>query len=315
MEYKDYYDILGVGKTASGDEIKKAYRKLAAKHHPDVNPDDKSAEKKFKDVQEAYEVLKDPEKRKLYDQVGSNWKQYQRAGGRAENYDWSQWAGQNGGGKQYHYQGDMGSFGDMFGAGFSDFFETIFGRGFGPFQSGFQQRQRGRDLEAELSISLNEARLGGKRQISLDGHRMEVKIPKGIKSGQRLKLKGKGQSSPGGSAGDLYLKINIQKEELFERKDDDLYTTVWVDLYTMLLGGEIHIPTLDGRLKMKIQPCTQNEKLMRLKGQGMPRLKDRKSYGDLYVRLKVKLPERLVQDEVKAFEKLAKTAKYARDHT
>jgi len=318
MDYKDYYKILGVSKTASQSDIKKAYRKLAARYHPDVNPDDKGAEKKFTDVQEAYEVLSDPEKRKWYDKVGANWKQYQQAGGRPEDFNWAQYAQQGrpgGQSTQYEFHGDIG---DIFGGGFSDFFENIFGGMAGargrtrqqrrsPFETRFRQQARpGRDIEAELEINLDEAYRGSTRRFELNGQKVRVKIPRGIKDGQRLKLKGKGYAgSGGGASGDLYLKVSIRPHSKFDRNGDDLYTDVSVDLYTMLLGGKIVVPTMGGSIKLSIPEGTQNDKLMRLKGQGMPKFKSDEDFGDLYVRLKVKLPSKLTSEEKEVFERLS----------
>ncbi|HKJ34905.1 MAG TPA: J domain-containing protein [Balneolales bacterium] len=321
MEYKDYYKILGVGKDASKSEIKKAYRKLAAKYHPDVNQDDKNAQKKFTDVQEAYEVLSDPEKRKWYDKVGANWKQYQQAGGRPDDFDWSRYAQQGQGrtaggpGTHYEFHGDIG---DIFGSGgFSDFFENIFGGMSGargarqkrrsPFDTYYRQRQRaGRDIEAEIIIGLQEAYSGSSRSFELNGQQMRVKIPRGIKDGQRLKLKGKGNPGfGGGPSGDLYLRIKIQPNDKFERKGDDLYSDVPVDLYTMLIGGKIVVPTIGGSIKLTIPEGTQNGKLMRLKGQGMPKFGSDNEYGDLYVKLMVKLPTKLSREEKEMIKRIS----------
>ncbi len=315
MNYKDYYKILGVPRKASQDEIKKAYRKLVAKHHPDVNQGNEKAEARFKEVQEAYEVLKDPEKRKLYDQAGANWKQYQQAGGNAENFDWSQYARQHGERTRYTTSED---FNDIFGSGgggFSDFFETLFGRFSGggagkrsPFGTGYTPPQRaGRDLEANLEVTLQEAFSGSSRAFSVNGEQVRVKIPAGISDGKRLKLKGKGGPGPGNQPrGDLYLRIVIKPDDRFERRGDDLYTDVSVDLYTMILGGMVHVPTLSGNIKLNVPENTQSDKLMRLKGQGMPKLGHPDSRGDLYVRLKVQLPSRLTTREKELFRELAK---------
>lgn len=317
MDYKDYYKTLGVAKGASQDEMKKAYRKLAGKYHPDVNQGDKKAEQRFKEIQEAYEVLKDPEKRKLYDRVGTNWKQYQRAGGNADNFDWSQFMGQQGR-PRYTSQED---FNDFFGGGFSDFFETLFGRFSGggsgsrrsPFGSAFNTGtsskravRNGKDLEANLEITLQEAFSGSTRSFTVNSEQVRVKIPAGISEGKSLKLKGKGQHG-GGSVprGDLYLRIKIKNDDRFERRGDDLYTDVDVDLYTMILGGAVHVPTFTGSIKLNVPAGTENDKLMRLKGQGMPNLGQTSTRGDLYVRLKVKLPSRLTNSEKELFKELA----------
>jgi len=311
MDYKDYYKTLGVSKNASQDEIKKAYRKLAAKYHPDVNQGDQKSEKKFKEISEAYEVLKDPEKRKLYNRVGSNWRQYQQAGGNADNFDWSQFTGQQGRGR-YTTQDD---FGDFFGGGFSDFFETLFGRFGGaggggrrsPFGSAYSNAtaKTGRNLEANIDITMQEAFSGSTRSFTVNGEQVRVKIPAGISDGKRLKLKGKGERGVNNTRGDLFLRINIKPDNRFERRGDDLYTDVDVDLYTMVLGGTVHVPTFSGSIKLNVPAGTENDKLMRLKGQGMPKLGQNNSRGDLYVRLKVKLPGHLTSREKELFKKLA----------
>ncbi len=311
MDYKDYYKSLGVSKSASQDEIKKAYRKLAAKYHPDVNQGDQKSEKKFKEISEAYEVLKDPEKRKLYNRVGSNWKQYQQTGGNADNFDWSQFAGQQGRGR-YTSQDD---FSEIFGGGFSDFFETLFGR-FGTSGSGRRSSfgsafssaaaKTGRDMEANLEVTLQEAFSGSTRAFTVNGEQVRVKIPGGISDGKRLKLKGKGErSAVNNSRGDLFLRVRIKADDRFERQGDDLYTNVDVDLYTMILGGTVHVPTFSGSIKLNVPPGTENDKLMRLKGQGMPKLGQNNTRGDLYVRLKVKLPGHLTSREKELFKKLS----------
>lgn len=314
MDYKDYYKTLGVSKSASQDEIKKAYRKLAAKYHPDVNQGDQKSEKKFKEISEAYEVLKDPEKRKLYNRVGSNWKQYQQTGGNADNFDWSQFAGQQGQQRQGRYT-TQDDFSEFFGGGFSDFFETIFGRFGGsgggrrsPFGSSYSGAavKAGRDMEANLEVTLQEAFSGSTRAFTVNGEQVRVKIPAGISDEKRLKLKGKGErSTVNNSRGDLFLRIKIKPDDRFERRGDDLYTNVDVDLYTMILGGTVHVPTFSGSIKLNVPADTENEKLMRLKGQGMPKLSQKNTRGDLYVRLKVKLPGHLTSREKELFKKLA----------
>jgi curved DNA-binding protein len=301
MEYKDYYKALGVSKNASQEEIKKAYRKLAVKYHPDKNPDDKLAEDKFKEIAEAYEVLKDPEKRKQYDTLGANWKQYQQQG---QDFDWSQFGGR--GGSRVHFDRDMG---DIFGnSGFSDFFEQFFG-GFGSSQGGrssygYQQGFPGQDLQANLNISLQEAYQGTSRLINVEGKKIRVKLKPGITDGKTLKIKGKGTASQqGGPAGDLYLKVYVAQDPRFERRGNDLYTDLKVDLYTALLGGDAEVDTLKGKVKVKIGKGTENGKVLRLKGLGMPSEQGQLP-GNLYAKVSIQLPRKLTAEEEALFKQL-----------
>lgn len=317
MEYKDYYKILGVGRKATQDEIKKKYRKLASKYHPDKNPDDPEAEKKFKELGEAYEVLKDPEKRKLYDQVGSDWKQYQRAQGGQGGFDWSQYAGQHGGsgGQRVHFefQDIFGGSGRQSGSGspFSSFFETLFGGGtnYSQYQRGGAQQARsprGQDVEAEINVSLEEVIEGASKTFRLNGEQVKVKVPAGIEDGKRLKLKGKGQAvTPGGSKGDLYLKVKTDLPPHIERKEKDLYHTEKVDLYTALLGGIITVKTASGKVKLTIPPETPNGKLFKLTGRGIPSFNNSGKPGNYYIRIEIELPEGLSDKEKKLFQQLA----------
>ena len=294
MEYKDYYNILGVSKNATQDDIKKAYRKLAVKYHPDKNSGSKAAEDKFKDIGEAYEVLKDPEKRKQYDQLGANWKQYQNAGFDPSGFNFSR--GGPGGKYHYEFQGDPS---DMFGgSGFSDFFESFFGRS-GRNNRGYTEDDRdvpGSDLSGDVTITLQEAYYGTERVIDLGNEKIRVKIKPGAYDGLKFRIKGKGQKGMTGTSGNLYLTINLQSHPVYERKGDNLFMEVPVDLFTALLGGKQKIVTLSGDLNITIQEGTQNGKQLRLKGKGMP-VYGKSGYGDLIVKLNVSLPKQLNREQ------------------
>jgi len=328
MDYKDYYKVLGVEKEASTDEIKKAFRKLARKHHPDVNPGDKKAEVKFKEINEAYEVLSDPDKRKKYDTLGPNWQEQfgpqfnRRAYANA-------------------YRSSATDFDT--GSGFSDFFEALFGRtnmsGAGGMrgQDAFRKRV-GDNIEQPVEVTLQEAYMGGSRTFNIQssdvcpvcrgtgevgnrscancggqGHltnikRIQVKIPAGVDTGSKIRVAGEGQPGLGGGPrGDLYLVISVKADVQYERKGEDLYTDVEVDLVMAMLGGEVPVPLPDGRkLVLTIPPETQNGRLFRLSGKGMPRLRG-EGNGTLFVRLKVVLPMRLTSEEKSLFEQLARS--------
>jgi curved DNA-binding protein len=311
MEYKDYYKILGVDKTASEKDIKSAFRRLARQHHPDVNPDDSGAEDRFKEINEAYEVLSDPEKRRKYDQLGADWRRWQQTGGRPGDFDWSRWAtGQPGGGVHVRY-GTPEDLQDLFGgnSSFSDFFGQIFGgMGAGSGGGGFQyelQPRRGQDYEQPVEIALREAYTGTSRILQREGQRLEIKIPPGAKAGTRVRMSGEGGAGIGGGpAGDLYLRVKVLPNEQFDRKGDDLYTTVSADLYTMVLGGEVPVPTMGGEVVLSIPAGTQNGCTFRLRGKGMPRLRQPDQRGDLYVKAEVRLPTRLGPREQELFEEL-----------
>lgn len=321
MEYKDYYKVLGVPKDASDKDIKSAYRKLARKLHPDVNPNDKNAEQEFKQVNEAYEVLGDPEKRKKYDSLGANWQQYeqyQRAGA-SEPFTWGDASGGSSGGTRYRTVNPEDYeqiFGDLGGA--SDFFRTFFGSGggfagadFGGGRAGGTLNARGRDIEQPVQISLDEAYHGTTRIIQKDGKRIEADIKPGVRTGSRVRLAKQGYAGSGtGPAGDLYLKIEVLDDPRFERSGDDLTVQVPVDLYTAMLGGEVAVPTLKGtNLMLKLPPETQNGRVFRLANKGMPKLNDPNSAGNLYARVRVQLPEKLSKEETELFAKLAELRK------
>lgn len=310
MDYKDYYKILGVSKSATQNDIKKAYRKLAVKYHPDKNKDNKSAEEKFKEINEANEVLSDPEKRKKYDQFGENWQQYQQSGN-TQDFDWSQYMNRGKGQRQYSYEGD---FGDSFGGGgFSDFFENLFGGGnFGSAGAGKSRRgakrasMRGEDFNAEMSITLEDAYSGAEKIFDLNGQSIKLKIKPGIANGQILKLSGKGAAGfNGGNAGDLLLKINILNDPLYERKGNDLYSSLNVKLYTAVLGGKALLKTFKGNININIPKESQNGKVLRLSGLGMPVYGRSNEFGDMYVKLLIEIPTNLTAKETHLFKELS----------
>ncbi len=302
MEFKDYYKILGVDPKASQEEIKKAFRKLARKYHPDVNPGNTAAGEKFKEISEAYEVLSDPEKRKKYDELGSQWQQFTQTGGRPEDFNWAKW--QAGPGTTYHYRTvTPEEFAEMFGGEghFSSFFETLFGgpgRGFHPGAEAefFRPRpHRGRDVEYHLAVTLEEAFRGTTRVLEWEtGKKIEAKIPPGVKTGSKLRLKGQGEPGfAGGEPGDLLLTIEVLPHERFVREGDNLRLKLPVDLFTLLLGGKVTVAGLDRTVKLDIPPGTANGRVFRLKGLGMPRLHHPEERGHLLVQVEAVLPETL----------------------
>ena len=318
MEYKDYYKVLGVSRDADEKEIKSAFRKQARECHPDVNPGDPDCEERFKEINEAYEVLGDPEKRAKYDQLGAEWQRYQQRGGQAGGFNWDQWTtGAPGGGQRVHVRyGTPEDLEDIFGGGaFSDFFTSIFG-GMGGVRPGggregyaYQPRpRRGQDYEQEVEITLREAYQGARRILQKDGHRLEVTIPPGSKAGTRVRMSGEGgQGAAGGESGDLYLRVRILPDPVFEREADDLRVSVPVDLYTAVLGGKVRVPTLGGPVMLTIPGGTQNGKVFRLRGKGMPLLKGSEQRGDLYARVDVRLPTDLTPRQRELFEELQRT--------
>ena len=294
MDYKDYYSILGVERNAEEKDIKRAYRRLALQYHPDKNLGDKQAEERFKEINEAYEVLGDPGKRARYDQLGSSYRAWERSGGRPGGFDWSQWMGGSPGGVRV----EVGDFGDLFGGGFSDFFNAIFG------MAGRGAPRRGRDLEQTLSITLEEAYRGTTRQLRQNGRRLEVDIPRGARTGTKVRIAGQGEQGPQAS-GDLYLRIQVRSDPSFRRVGDDLYVDAEIDLYTAVLGGEVRINTFDGQVLLTVPPGSQPEQTFRLRGRGMPQLRNPSRNGDLYARLKVSIPRNLSSEEQELYKKLA----------
>lgn len=313
MEFKDYYKILGVDKNATKEEISKAFRKLAMKYHPDKNPNNKAAEEKFKEITEAHEVLSDPEKRKKYDALGANWKQYQTSGGGFEDF-FTQFGGKRRGSRStYEFSGDFDDlFGGM-GGGFSDFFESFFGgRGrqarAGFDSHGFQTQPAGVDVEADLHITLEEAFNGSERQIAVDGKKLKIKINPGTTDGQKLRLKGLGRSrTADGNKGDLYLNIHILHHPFYEIKDGELFYNLDIDLYTAVLGGKEEIKTLDAKkISINIPEGTESEQILRLKKLGLRKGNER---GDLFVKVHVTIPKNLSEKEKKLFKELSKLRK------
>ena len=298
MDFVDYYKTLGIAKTASADEIKKAYRKLARKLHPDLNPNDKEAHKKFQQINEANEVLSDPDKRKKYDQYGKDWKhadqfenaKQQRGGGSHGGF-----GGQDFG--QYTYSSDDDS-------GFSDFFESLFG---GSRRSRQQPKYRGQDYNAELQLSLKDAYTTHKQTVTINGTNIRITIPAGVENGQQIRLKDYGSpGANGGPNGDLYITFVMKNDTEFSRQGNDLFKNEDIDLYTAVLGGEKTIETLSGKIKLKVQPETQNGTKIRLKGKGYPVYKKEAQFGDLYITWNVKLPVNLTEKQKELFTELSK---------
>ncbi|MCS6840513.1 MAG: J domain-containing protein [Roseiflexus sp.] len=292
MVFKDYYEILGVDRNATEAEIKKAYRKLARQYHPDINPGNKAAEARFKEINEAYEVLSDKEKRAKYDRFGRDWQRYQN-------------------------MPDFGGFaaGGFGAADFADIFETLFGGGRG-VRSNVTYRTKGQDIEQPVDITLEEAFSGTQRTLQVQSpngamRSITVKIPPGVDTGSRVRIAGEGAPGMGGGPrGDLYLVINVLPHARFERRGDDLYVRAPVDLYTMLLGGEVRVPAMGGRtVTLKVPAGSQNGTVMRVSGQGMPRLRDSQTRGDMYVTLEVLLPTSLSPRERELVEQLRALAR------
>ena len=279
MAFIDYYKVLGVGNNATQDEIRKAYRRLAKKYHPDKNGNSAESNKRFQEINEANEVLSDPEKRKRYDQYGEHWRSADEFESQRQEYRNSS------GGYDF---GGFGGFGDFSrgsgnASGFSDFFEELFGnRAYGT--------RGGKDIEATLSLKLRDIATTGKQTFSINGENIRITIPAGIPDGQRIRLKGHGKATPDGHRGDLYITIRIESDDTFTRKGNDLYITVAANLYTMVLGGEIIVPTLQGNVKLRIKQDTAPGSTMRLRGKGMPVYKKEEICGDLFVRLELRLP-------------------------
>ncbi|MBA6154528.1 DnaJ C-terminal domain-containing protein [Gelidibacter maritimus] len=301
MAFIDYYKVLGVSKSATAAEIKKAYRKLARKHHPDVNPNDKNAERKFKEINEANEVLGDPEKRKKYDKYGKDW-QHGEAYEQAQRQQQSQ--------RQYQQQAG-GGFGGGFGGGnfsegdFSDFFESMFGGGRASRGHGRSAGFRGQDFNAELHLDLRDVYDTNKRVLTVNGKNIRLTIPAGVENGQVIKITGKGgPGANGGPNGDLLIQFNISNSTKFKRDGSNLYSNETIDLYTAILGGEITVDTFDGKVKLKIKPETQNGTKVKLTGKGFPVYKKEGRFGDLYITYDIQMPTNLSNKEKALFNEL-----------
>ncbi|MGA2489149.1 MAG: DnaJ C-terminal domain-containing protein [Anaerolineales bacterium] len=319
MDFKDYYNTLGISPDADEKAIRQAFRQLARKVHPDVNPGNKEAEEKFKAINEAYQVLSDTEKRKKYDELRAQYLQWQQTGSRQQNFDWQNWSASrtetgttshpdNGVHVQYANPEDLE---DLFGSTspYSDFFTKIFGQarrsGRGSDRGAPPSSRRGRDIEYEVDLTLEEAFRGTERLLELDGHRIKAGIPPGVQTGSRVRLAGKGEPGQnGGPAGDLYLIVHILPNETFEREGDDLHLDVPVDIFTAIVGGEVRIPTLERPLILTIPPRTNAGRSFRLRGKGMPALGDPKMRGDLYALVRLVLPDQLTDQEVNTIRTL-----------
>lgn len=302
MAFIDYYKILGIEKNATADDIKKAYRKLARKYHPDMNPNDKEAEKKFKEINEANEVLSNPENRAKYDKYGEHWKH-------GEEYERAQQQQR----QQQQYSGNFGSgfSGADFGEGedFSDFFQSMFGSaggGFGRNSRGSANGKfKGQDVSAELNLNLRDAAKTHQQTFDINGKKVRITIPAGIYDGQQIKLKGHGNPGiNGGPNGDLYITFNISEDKDFQREGDNLRTSVDIDVYTAILGGDVNIQTLENSVNLKVKPETQNGTTVRLKGKGFPVYKKEGEFGDLYVTYNVKIPTNLTDKQKELFQQL-----------
>lgn len=311
MEYKDYYKILGVDRKASKDEIKRAYRKLALKTHPDRNPGNAKAEERFKEINEAYQVLGDPEKRAHYDQLGESYSQWQRGGAPVGGFRWEDWFTTSPSG---NVRVGVGGLEDILGNDFSEFFRKIFGGmpdvGAAETMRGSSRRNRRTQLpsfQQDVTISLTEAYLGTTRRIEIDGHRLEVKIPPGAKTGTKVRIAKTVPTGVGGQKGDLYLVIHVAGDPRFEVKGTDLHTDVTIDLVTAVLGGEVTVQTLSGNVVLTIPAGIQPGQSIRLAGRGLPRLNSPSNKGDLYARIKVKIPQKLTPRQKELYQELKRS--------
>ncbi|MFE3871132.1 DnaJ C-terminal domain-containing protein [Flavobacterium sp. ZS1P70] len=300
MAFIDYYKILEVDKKATEAEIKKAYRKMARKHHPDLNPNNKEAERKFKEINEANEVLSHVENRKKYDEYGENWQH-------AEQYEKAKQQGQySRGGQQGGYEG--GGFSGFGGGGdYSDFFESMFGGRQSGRQGGRSAQFKGQDFNAELHLDLKDVYTTHKRTLTINGKNIRITIPAGVENGQQIKISGMGgEGSSGGPKGDLYITFTVENHTNFKLDKHNLYSTVTLDLYTAISGGEVTADTFDGKAKLTVKPGTQNGTKVKLKGKGFPVYKKEGEFGDLYITYQIQIPINLSEKEKELFMELAK---------
>jgi curved DNA-binding protein len=305
MEYRDYYKILNVDRKASTEEIKRAYRELAKKYHPDKNQGSKTAEGKFKEINEAYQVLSDPEKRSRYDTLGDSYQSWQSQGN-GSNFRWEDWFTNQPAGSPAGTRVEVGDFADMFGGGFSDFFTQIFGgMGGSPRGQTFRTSQpRPRTYEQKIDVTFMESFQGTRRTLEVDGQRVEVKIPAGVDNGSKIRLSGVGPANPGGSRSDIYLVVAVDEDPRFERKGAALHTEIQIDLYTAVLGGKVSVTTPAGNVVLTIPAGTQPGQTFRLAGRGMPQLRNSQEFGDLFVKIKIQIPRQLTPSQRTLFEQL-----------
>ncbi|AFV01580.1 MULTISPECIES: J domain-containing protein [Dehalobacter] len=324
MDFKDYYQILGVSPDADNKAIKKAYQALAKKYHPDLNQGDKASEEKFKEINEAYQAISDPAKRKKYDDLRANYQQWQSHGGRGNSFDWSAWQ-ESPGSNRYTRTMTPEEFAETFGdrgfgssagrgmGGFSDFFSSIFGMGADYadesddyYSNRIRRPQAGRDIEGEISITLEEAYHGTKRMIEVGGRRIEATVPKGIKNNNKIRLSGQGQAgAKDGNKGDLLLTVKIVPHPVYTRDGDDLSANIEIDFFKAVLGGEARVKTLGEEISIKIPPRTQTGKSFRLRGKGMPILNKSGHFGDFYAKITLVLPEEMSEKEISMLQELS----------
>jgi curved DNA-binding protein len=317
MEYKDYYKVLGLERNATAEDIKKAFRKLALKYHPDRNPGKKDAEDKFKDLNEAYEVLSDPQKRARYDQLGESYSRWQQTGGAPGGFNWNDWSSQGGAGGRSRVE--VGNLDDLFGGlgGFSEFFQSVFGgaqaaQGAGgrtarSYRSGPRPEAQQRETQEQtVQISFMEAYKGTERTVMVNDRRLEVKLPAGADTGTKVRMAGVGPAGNDGHKADLFLVVEVTPDARFERKGHDVHTEFDLDLYTAVLGGEAKITTPTGQVVLNIPAGTQPGQAFRLGGLGMPHLRNPQNHGDLIAKAKIRLPRNLTSEQRVVFEKLAK---------